>query len=421
MRRAFAREGLGYVMRVPDLSIEMALDRLARVRGELKGELAVDCGLPGTRSVDGHLYAAGFNVSAGPQRGAVARQLAKRANTGDIDWEDLLEDFCRRVMAAEREGDPIEKVGALPIPIGESYRLDPILPLEQTTILYGDGGTGKSTLAAALAVSVQEGVALLDRWNPRRAPVLYLDWEAGRSSINRRIRGVAMGAHIPRVVQVDYLDCRRRGALFAFAEDVSRMVEQAGYGLVVVDSVGMASGVAGEASDANESAIRLFSAFGFLGTTVLAVDHVNRADAETTNKRSRPYGSIYKSNLARATFELRRQKSPDGSSALLLVHTKANDSDLMPPQAIRVVHGDDGAITYERMDAVPTDLAGSLTQADQLAAWLAEDHYTSDELAELTTLSPNVVRAVLSRHKTRFNKLSSGKYELLPEASSHAS
>lgn len=421
MRRVFVREGLGYSLRVPDLMIEIAVDRLNRTRGELHGELSVTCGLAGTRSVDGHLHNARFNLSGGTTRGTLAKVLAKRANTDDIDWEDLLEEFCRRVMAEERQGEPIEKVGALPIPVGESYRLDPILPLDQVTILYGDGGTGKSTLAAALAVAVQEGVALLDRWTPRKGPVLYLDWEAGRSSINRRIRGVAMGLHIPRVVQIDYLDCRRRGALYSFAEDVARMVDVGKYGLVVVDSVGMASGVSGESSDANESAIRLFSAFGYLGTTVLAIDHVNRADAETTTKRSRPYGSVYKSNLARATFELRRQKTADGSSALLLVHTKANDSDLMAPQPIRVIHADDGAIVYERMDAVPTELTGSLTQADQLAAWLAESHFTSAELADLTGLAENTVRAVLSRHKTRFNRLASGKFELLPGVASHVS
>jgi hypothetical protein len=420
VRRKFSREGLGYRMAVPDLSIDIAVDRLARSRGELHGELSVDCGLPGTRSIDGHLHSARFNLSGGTARGTLARTLAKRANTPDVDWEDLLEDFCRRVMSSEREGDPIEKVGALPIPVGETYRLDPILPIDQVTILYGDGGTGKSTLAVAMSVAVGEGVALLERWVPRKAPVLYLDWEAGRASINRRVRGVAMGAHIPRVVQIDYLNCRRRGALYSFAEDVARMVDVEGYGLVVVDSVGMASGTGGEGADANESAIRLFSAFGYLGTTVLAVDHVNRADAETVNRRSRPYGSIYKSNLARATFELRRTTTADGS-VLGLYHTKANDSELMPPLSLRVTHGDDGAIEYERLERLPTELTKPLTLADQIAAVLSHGHASTDDIAsELEAEEPSV-RTILNRHKRRFNKLASGLWELLPEATSHAS
>lgn len=416
MRRTFDREGLGYVMRVPELTIEMAIDHLSRGRDGLSGELAVDCALPGTRSTDGHLHSARFNVSRGTDRSTVARKLKQRM--GDqvtVDWDDLLEDFCRRVMAAERQGSPIEKVGALALVSSEeSYRLAPLLPLDQVTILYGDGGTGKSTLAAAFAVSVQAGVALLDGWVPRKSPVLYLDWEAGRDSVNRRVKGVAMGARLPRDIQVDYLDMRRRGPLYQHAEDVARMVAQGGHGLVIVDSIGMASGTAGEQTDANESAIRLFTALGYLGSTIVGIDHVNRTDAEATNKRSRPYGSVYKSNLARATFELRRQKTADGSSALLLVNTKVNDADDLAPQALRVIHGEDGSIAYERMEAVPTELAGSLTQADQLAAWLVDDHFSVEQLSEFTGLPENTVRAVLSRHKQRFNRLGSGKWELIP-------
>jgi hypothetical protein len=419
VRREFTRQGLGYVLRVPELAIEIAVDRLSRTRGELHGELSVTCGLPGTRSADGHLHSARFSLSGGTTRSSLAKVLTKRANTDDVDWEDLLEDFCRRVMVAEREGDPIELVGALPVPVGESYRVDPLLPLDQVTILYGDGGTGKSTLAVGLAVSVQEGVALLDRWIPRRAPILYLDWEAGRASINRRVRGVAMGANIPRVVTIDYLNCRRRGALYSFAEDVARIVDQRGYGLVVVDSIGMAAGTAGEGTDANESAIRLFSAFGFIGTTILAIDHVNRADADTASRRSRPYGSIYKSNLARATFELRRTKTA-GGSVLGLYHTKANDSELLAPQPISVAYGDQGEITYERLDNMPVALTSSLSLLDRITALLDREHLSSDNIADELDHEKRKVEALLYKYKSRFNRLPSGDWELLPEAVGHA-
>lgn len=421
MRRVFAKQGLGYVLTVPDLTIDMTLDRLSRTRGELHGELTVTCGLPGGRSADGHLHGARFNVSGGTTRGTLSKVLAKRAGTADVDWEDLLEDFCRRVMTAEREGDPVTLVGALPIPVGETYRLAPLLPEGQTTILYGEGGTGKSTLAAAMAVSVETGVSVIEGWTPRRAPILYMDWEAGRASINRRVRGVAIGAHIPAIVQVHYLDCRRRGALYTFAEDIARLIDLEGFGLVIVDSVGMASGTSSEGTDANESAIRLFQAFGFLGTTILAADHVSKAETEVTNRPAKPYGSIYKTNLARATYELRRQKAPDGGSYLGLYNTKANDADTLPPQAISVVHGDDGSITYERLDQIPTELAGPLSQADRIASYLAGDRMTVEQLSDLTGIAENAVRAVLSRHKRRFNKLPSGSWELLEEASSHAS
>lgn len=423
MGRQFAREGLGYALRVPELMIEMGVTRMSRSRGETHGELNVQCGLPGTRSYDGNIHQARFNLSSTTARSSVAKVLAQRANAPEVDWLDLLEDLCRRVLAADREGDPVVKVGALPVELREAHRLEPVLPLGQVTILYGDGGVGKSTLAGAMAVSVNEGVAVIEHWVPRQAPVLYLDWEAGRDALNRRIRGVAMGAHIPRVVQVDYLDCRRRGPLHVFVEDLARLVDREGYGLVVVDSVGMASGTGGEGGDANETALRLFGAFGFLGTTVLAIDHVSKNDAESDTKRSRPYGSVFKSNLARATFEVRRSND---SNVVGVYHRKVNDGPLQPPVSLHVSYGDDGSIAYERQAGLPSELTRSLSLKDQLvAAMRLSGHLSHEELARELDVDPERVRDTLYKYNqgkrnALFNRLPSGAWELLPGALSHA-
>lgn len=414
MRREFVHEGLGYVLRVPEVMTELGVDRLSRSRGETHGELNVLCGMPATRSADGHIHQARFNLTSTTARTAVAKVLAARSNAADIDWLDLLEDLCRRVLAAERAGDPVSKVGALPMELRESYRLDPVLPQDQVTILYADGGTGKSTLACAIAVSVETGVAVIAGWIPRRARVLYLDWEAGRASINRRVRGIALGAHIPELVTLDHMDCRRRGPLPGFAEDVARLVDRERYGLVVVDSIGMASGTSSDGADANETAVRLFGAFGYLGTTVLAIDHVNKADADDVTKKSRPYGSVYKANLARATYELRR--SPQ-SSTLGVYHTKANDSALQPPVSLAIEYGDDGSITYTREEALPIELTTSLPLHDRIAALLAEEHLTAEQIADELLVKANVVRSILSRHSRRFNRLPSGVWEVIPNAS----
>jgi hypothetical protein len=414
VRREFCKEGLGYVLRVPEVMTELGVDRLSRSRGETHGELNVLCGMPGTRSADGHIHQARFNLTSTTARSSVAKVLAARSNAPDIDWLDLLEDLCRRVLAAEREGDPVSKVGGLPMELRESYRLDPVMPQDQATILYGDGGSGKSTLACALSVSVETGVAVIPGWIPRRARVLYLDWEAGRASINRRVRGIAMGSHIPELVTIDHMDCRRRGPLSGFAEDVARLVDREQYGLVVIDSIGMASGTSSEGADANESAVRLFGAFGYLGTTVLAIDHVNKGDADDPTRKSRPYGSVYKSNLARATYELRRSAS---ASSIGIYHTKANDSALQPPVSLQVEYGCDGTITYQREEALPLDLTRSLPLHERIAALLADNRLSSEDIAEELEAKPGVVRAILSRHARRFNKLPSGLWEVISNAS----
>lgn len=417
MQRTFDRNGLGYVMGIAMLDTEIAVDRLSRSRGETHGELTITCGLPVIRSLDGHVHQARFNLSSSSARAALARILAQRAPAEALDWAELLEDFCRRVLAAERHGEPVVKVGGLPIPLAPSFRLAPLLPDGQVTILFGEGGVGKSTLACLLGVSVVTGLAIVEGWQPRRAPVLYLNWEASADSINRRVRGIALGAHIPELVTLDHVDCRRRGPLAGFAEDIARQIAAEDYGLVVVDSVGMASGTSAEGADANETAIRLFAAFGYLGTTVLAIDHVSKATADEPGKPARPYGSVYKANLARATFELRRTKMPDGASVLALYNAKMSDADTFAPMALRVSHGDDGSIAYEREEVIPTALTRALTRRERIAHALRREHLTTEELAAILDDDEHRIRTELSRHKSLFSKLPSGAWEVLDHAS----
>jgi hypothetical protein len=396
VKRTFAREGLGYVMHVPELAIELSVDRLSRTRGDLSGEVSVAFGMPGTRSSDGNLHAARFNLSSGPARGSLAKTLAKRSGTEDVDWEDLLEDFCRRVMSAERQGSPIEFVGDRPTRIAPAWQLDPILPSEKPTILYGEGGTGKSTLATAIAVSVETGVAVIEGWIPRRAPVLYLDWETSPDDVDEHVKGVARGANIPGKVTLRYRRCF--GPLADQTDEIARLVATEGIGLLVVDSIGLAAGSSSDGTDASESAIRLFAAFRAIGTTVLAIDHVSKGDALDPTKPARPYGSIYKTNLARATFELRRA-TPMGDIARVGVYnTKSNVRSLLPPMGLELEHRDDGVIRYSPFDiAMDAELGRKASVWDRARAVLADGPMADDELAEELDVKANVLRSTLSR------------------------
>jgi hypothetical protein len=408
----FRRQGLGYVLSVPEIGSELAVDRLTRTRGELHGELRVASALTTTRSRSGILHQARFNLSGATSRTSLSKTLAWRANSGDsIDWYELLEELCSQVLNAERAGEAdVEMVGTLPLPVHESYRLDPILPEGQVTILYGDGGVGKSTLAAAIGVSVETGISVIEGWAPRRANVLYLDWEAGKASLNRRVRGVAVGANLPSPASLRYMDCRRRGAVYGFAENIAAIVDAQKIGLVIVDSIGMAAGTGAEAGDANETAIRLFSAFGYFGTTVLAIDHVSKAEAEVTDRPSRPYGSVYKSLLARATFELRQS-----GNVRVLYNTKANDHERLGPVALEVAHDEDGSIAYTRLDAIPERVTPSDLRTRLREALDDGLHLTTSQLAGRVGATEHTVRTVLNRYKDDFNRLASGRWEALPE------
>lgn len=418
MRRAFDRKGLGYVMTVPELASEFAVERLVRSRGDLHGELSVSCGLPGVRSSDGHLHQARVNLSSTQVRRTVAGYLAERANVPEVDWKDLLEDFCARVLRAEREGEPFVTVGRRPPRIDPGMRLEPLLPVGKTTILFGDGGAGKSSLAQAIAVSVASGETVIPGFEPRSAPVLYLDWETDADDVDARIKAIARGAGISEIPEIGYRACV--GAFVDQTEDVVRIVDEGHVGLVVIDSVEMASAsTRGEGSDANEAAIRLFSALRHLHTTVLAIDHVSKASSESSSGAGKPYGSTFKANLARGTFELRQAKAgtgDDGRIHVALYHRKSNVSARMKPQGLWVEHAGD-AIRFGREDITEADLAAGMTLADRIAAVVTGGPASVEDIAVELDEPTNKVRSVLSRGRDkRFIKLPSGNWGVLSHA-----
>jgi hypothetical protein len=75
-----------YCLAVPGIGVTFEIDRLRRERGELVGELAVQCELPGARTTNGYLSIADFNLSSARSRLERSKILSERANAGELDW-----------------------------------------------------------------------------------------------------------------------------------------------------------------------------------------------------------------------------------------------------------------------------------------------------------------------------------------------
>jgi hypothetical protein len=93
--------------------------------------------------------------------------------------------------------------------------------------------------------------------------------------------------------------------------------------LIIVDSLVPACGPEPEGADAT---IRTLNALrSFAGTTRLVIAHVNRNDADKTRGTTRPWGSVFVRNLARAAWEIKRIET-DGPDLVLGAYlTKRND------------------------------------------------------------------------------------------------
>ena len=396
MRRAFNAVGEGrYVFAIPDLQLEFDVDRLRRERHELKGELAVRCGLAGARAVNGNsLSVADFNLSSARARTERARHLGKLADATEIDWDRLLEEFCQRVLMAEREGQPATLLREFPRPVDDHLDVDGIrLYRRHPVILFGDGGTAKSYTALYLA-------GLLDQ---RGVRVLYVDWEFDGEDHRDRLERL-FGSEMP---DIRYIRCER--PLIHEADRIHRIVQEDEIGYGIYDSVAFACDGPPEAS---EVAGGYFRAVRQIGVGSLHIAHVNRSDTGD----QKPFGSAFWHNGARGTWNVKTaEQAPDaGELSIGLFHRKVNIGARRPAVAFRITFDADRT-TYTRVDPRDVDeLAVSLPLWQRVASELRGGPQTYVQLSEsLDAKVDSIVKATTRKTKT-FTKVAGkdGVYRL---------
>ncbi len=378
---------------------EASVRRLRSSGGELRGELTV--------RLDGrHLSAGTFNLSSLSARASTARLLAARAPR--VSWADILERLCVGVLASEAAGEAVQVIGSRRPQAQERRLLGSLLPIGHVTVLFGPGGTGKSTLAAAITTSVSTGSRVIPGWLPSGpAPVVILDYESNGDDWSNLVASVAEGAGIDPP-SVAYLRMRR-----PLADDIERIAELvAGLGaaLVVVDSVGLALGIGRDAGDPADGVLRLFAALRLLGTTVLLVDHVTGADiGQGVTGASKPYGSVYKVNAARAVWELRRELEPrDGVAEVMLINTKANLGPKQPSVGLRMIYGDQ-TIRFERAEVSAPELTERLPIHQRMQKLLMGGAMRTSEVASELRVPESSIRTMVSRHSDSFTRLPDGR------------
>jgi AAA domain-containing protein len=365
--------------------VAMEFARLTDHRDTLSAELSV------TNEAIGSLHWSRINLASATGRFAVIKAL-EEAHPGP-PWRRMLDRACQRVATLLRTGEPMEYLSPVIQDEGRWF-IEPWMPTGQITVLYGDGGTGKSLLALALTTAGVLGHALgpLPARTINRA--LYLDWETDRSTHDRRLAGLTAVREAPPDQAIGYRRLRRplTDDLASIRADVDRHQAE----LVVVDSLGGACGPEPESADA---AIRTLMALGALKATVLVIAHISKASAEQS--RSRPYGSVYVYNLARSVIEARRDDTDDEAASgytLSLYHRKANESRKAKPIGLHFAI-DESPYVVTVCGASP-DLASAGLPTQILEA-LRRGGKTVSTLAEELGSGVDVVRAAMNRLENR--------------------
>ena len=350
---------------------------------------------------EGHIHFTRINLLSTQARNQVARHCAGRC-TRSRDWDAVIEQTCVMTLDHWRQGEPVVNLGTVRPSPEPSYRLKPFLLENEATLIYGDGGIGKSFVAGYLASQVDQGVKL-GAFEPIQGKVLYLDYETNAEIAARRFQALAKGFGFGQDSNVLYRFCFQ--PLAADISEIQKIVAESDIDCVVVDSAGPACG--GDPESAS-SAINYFTALRSLRRTSLTIAHRSK------NNPVGPFGSVYWVNYPRATYELKKaQATGENTMHVAMIHKKVNEGQLQEPVAFKFTFHK-GAVTVkeEAIEDVP-EFSSELPVADQLAMALANSGPVSaKELAEATELNLGSVQVTLSR-ENRFQRVGNGRWDLV--------
>lgn len=370
----------------------MGLERLTETRDGLRAEITVEAEREGRVLGPVHL-----NIISTESQTRFANACQRRVNgMSAAQWHGIVVQACAIVAKQYRAPTPIVDLST--VEAGEvEYLIPELVPLDETTVIYGDGESAKSMVVIRIAVSAITGMEL--PWGARATrivKVLVLDWETNKNTYAGRTARVSLGM-VAATPQVLYRQCFRplHDELPEIREDISKH----GIGLVVVDSIGFA---ASGALVEDETARRAMNDLRQLSpATRLVVAHVSNDSAKQTTGVARPFGSAFFWNGMRSGIEIR--KSEEGSDPddieLALYHRKGNDGPKHRPIGMSVIFdGRRGAIAFVETDVNDTpDLAARTSLSSRLRAMLRKGARDTVDLAEELDTPADTISRTLRR------------------------
>lgn len=236
------------------------------------------------------------------------------------------------------------------------WLVPPVVADGSITLIFGKADVGKSWLSAAIALGVaQEGnIGVVPGMQfVRHGPVLYIDAEDHRETIEERIMAIYRGVELDPSAPSNIEYWRLEGIIAEAADRIRKFVRQKGVRLVILDSFNAA--VRGS-SISVKAAKEVIDFLRSLGTAVVVIGHVTKSDTE---KETMPYGTRIIFDRARVVWRLNLDEAADGSTVHVLTNTKSNWSAKAEPicYAMRFESRPDPATSQDRLYSVTFDHA----------------------------------------------------------------
>jgi len=380
-------DGLGRLtMAWPEHNLEVRASHISNVRGGIEARLAI--------RLNGRTPTAPFrlNVLSMSARDDIIRKL--RAGRKDVDWTGLINHICQEVHEFDPDPKPVD-LTSHQREADTQWLLEPFVRVLKPTLLYSEGGMGKSTFAMAIAISLATGEAILPGVKPlRSARTAILDWESDEDDTQEIMEAIADGANV--VVPAGHIIYRRMsGTLPDHYEAIQKDVTDHGIELVVTDSI-IAAG--GEEGDRPATAARAyFDVMRALRVASLGITHLDKASERL--RSGKPYGSVYYWNLARSVWRLRQEQEEGESEASIgLFHEKSNRGEKCKPLGWRVTFGETSiSFGAEDVTAMP-EVGKRASTPDQIVAVLRHGAlHIQDIYAELPHIKETTIRQSLFR------------------------
>jgi hypothetical protein len=325
------------------------------------------------------------NLTSIQTRASLARALETRMARGD--WGALVETSLRMVREAIRRGEPAILLRDV-TPDDSGHLLEPIIRAHGSTVLFGDGSSGKSLLALAIAAALQTGDGThLELREVARRRVLFCDYEWDRHIHRERLAAI-VGPEMPDVA---YLRCDV--PLHDDVDHVLAEVRRTESDYLIIDS---ASWAAGDEPESADSAKQFYGALRQIGLDALVTAHTTKLGAD-----AKPFGSVFWHNGARMTWHVGgEQEIGDDNIRIGLVNRKNNAGRLARPMAWQVTFGDH--IRFERVEASSlASVAQKMSIAERSRAVLVAGSRTVADLAEEFEAPVASVRVALDREVKR--------------------
>ena len=328
-----------YRLNWEEAQVSATVERIREARGIPTGEVIIRA------YPEGHIHWTTLNLLSTRGRREIATFCAERGNMVQRDWSAIIEELCVAVIQRYRQGEPVLRLGSVDAPETAPWRLEPLLLDNEATLIYGQGGIGKSYLAGLCAVLVDQGLTF-GKLRPAKSKVLYLDYETGSTVAARRFNSLHNGFGLDSGSDVLYRFCYQPVA--SEIAELQKIVADNDIGLVVVDSAGPACGGEPEAA---AMAIAYFTALRSLKVASLTIAHRSKGVGS-----SGPFGSVYWVNYPRNIYELKKSQTVgDNLIHVALLHEKSNEGRLQPSVSYQFAFSEHNVLTVtsEAMEDVP--------------------------------------------------------------------